>query len=120
MFIDYLFIIPILGALNVILINRENAKLCKRVGLLWSMLVMVYFIILLNGFYLNSSLHMYTESTWLAQYLVKVNWGPLIFSVDGISLYFIGLTILLVPTCILISWTSIKFMIKEFIVGLFS
>lgn len=119
MFIDYLFIIPILGALNVILINRENTKLCKRVGLLWSMLVMVYFIILLNGFYLNSSLHMYTESTWLAQYLVKVNWGPLIFSVDGISLYFIGLTILLVPTCILISWTSIKFMIKEFIVGLF-
>ena len=119
MYVSYLFIIPVLGALNVILINKENLNLCRKTGLFWAMLALIYFILLLNGFYLESTLHMYTQSNWLSQYLIKINWGPLIFSLDGISIYFIGLTILLIPTCILISWNSIKFMVKEFIVSLF-
>lgn len=41
--------------------------------------------------------------------------SPALFAVDGISVFFLILTALLTPICILISWGSIKFLIKEFL-----
>jgi NADH:ubiquinone oxidoreductase subunit 4 (subunit M) len=37
--------------------------------------------------------------------------------VDGISLFFVLLTTLLIFLCILISWTSVKTNIKEFLIA---
>ena len=42
-----------------------------------------------------------------------------IFGVDGISIWLIILTALLIPCCVLISFQSIKFLIKEFFLCLF-
>nr|QIN90374.1 NADH dehydrogenase subunit 4 [Relicanthus daphneae] len=39
-------------------------------------------------------------------------------AVDGISLFFLILTALLIPICILISWNSIKYLLKEFLLCL--
>ena len=44
--------------------------------------------------------------------------GYLVFGVDGISIFFIMLTALLIPICVLISWKSINFMVKEFLLCL--
>ena len=48
---------------------------------------------------------------------------PLLFNinftmgVDGISLFFILLTTLLIPLCLLVSWDSIKFNLKEYLIA---
>ncbi len=40
----------------------------------------------------------------------------LAFGIDGISLFFLVLTTMLIPICLLASWESIKFLVKEFFV----
>lgn len=41
-----------------------------------------------------------------------------VLGVDGVSIYFILLTALLVPICVLISLNSIRFLVKEFLICL--
>lgn len=57
------------------------------------------------------------------QLVQNLNWIPFvsmwqIIGIDGISLFFILLTTLLIPICILSSWESVKYMTKEFLVAL--
>ena len=57
------------------------------------------------------------------QMVQKLDWMPLsgtsfILGIDGISLFFILLTTLLIPICILSSWESVKHMTKEFVICL--
>jgi len=43
----------------------------------------------------------------------------MLFSTDGISLFFIGLSILLIPICIIMSRKAINYLKKEFLISLF-
>ena len=50
-----------------------------------------------------------------------VNWpgrSAIVFAVDGLSIYLVLLTALLVPICVLISWRSIVRLVKEFVLCL--
>ena len=50
-----------------------------------------------------------------------MNWsgsGAIVFAVDGLSIYLVLLTVLLVPICVLISWRSIVWMVKEYVLCL--
>jgi len=49
---------------------------------------------------------------WLDQVNINFNLG-----VDGISLFFVILTTLLVPLCLLASWDSIKIHVKEYLIA---
>jgi len=53
-----------------------------------------------------------TENTWISTLTLNLNLG-----VDGISLFFIILTTLLTTLCILTSWNSIKFNLKEYLIS---
>ena len=46
-----------------------------------------------------------------------MRWG--VFGVDGLSYCFLLLVILLLPICILVSWESIKCLVREFLICLF-
>lgn len=51
----------------------------------------------------------------------EINWsgsGAIVFAVDGLSIYFVVLTALLIPICMLISWLSIEWMVKEYVLCL--
>lgn len=51
----------------------------------------------------------------------QMNWsgsGAIVFAVDGLSIYLVLLTALLVPICVLISWRSIVWMVKEYVLCL--
>ena len=57
------------------------------------------------------------------QMVQKLDWMSLngtsfVLGIDSISLFFILLTTLLIPICILISWESVKHMTKEFVISL--
>lgn len=49
---------------------------------------------------------------------LEPGFGHVILGVDGISIFFIILTALLIPVCVLISLNSIRFLIKEFLLCL--
>ena len=60
-------------------------------------------------------LHIY----WLNKSL-SLNWGDVLLTVDGLSVFFISLSILLIPICILMSWEAIDKFKKEFLISLFT
>jgi len=53
-------------------------------------------------------------------HIVKFGWEnkSIVFGVDGISIYYILLTTILIPICILVSWESVKILIKEYLISL--
>ena len=113
MYIIILFLIPLLAITNLILINK-NSKNIFNISLLWSLLLLLYFMIffILDSKFLNFQFSL--KINWLI-----INWNNLIFSIDGISLFFIWLSIILIPICIIVSLKSIKTFKKEFNLLLF-
>jgi len=53
---------------------------------------------------------------WISR--LEPGFGLVVLGVDGVSIFFIILTALLIPICVLISLGSIRFMIKEFLLCL--
>jgi len=88
--------------------------------------------LLLKSIALNVSCFLYSISLFLwvffnksvgsFQFVSKSSWIPFLnlnfsLGIDGISLFFILLTTLLIFLCILISWTSVNANIKEFLIA---
>jgi proton-translocating NADH-quinone oxidoreductase chain M len=103
---------PIIGILLLLQISLCEIRLLKFVALNSACLSFIVSLILWGSF---------TKSTGFFQYLVKLSWFPLLtlnftLGVDGISLFFILLTTLLIPLCLLASWNSVKHSLKEFLI----
>ena len=65
---------------------------------------------------------LFQKSTGSFQFVVKFFWLPnlnlnLVFGIDGISLFFVFLTTLLIPLCLLTSWNSVNKNLKEFLIA---
>lgn len=63
----------------------------------------------------------FDKSTVKFQFLNKIVMFPLfnfnlIFGIDGVSLFFLLLTTLLIPICLLASWNTIYYNLKEFLI----
>lgn len=111
MILKCIFICLILGVIHIILIPREAGVRLKRVVLNWS-LVELELTLLLWGV---------LDGSGQFQAVIKFEWiplGPVVFAVDGVSIFFLILTALLTALSILISWESIKHLIKEFLLCL--
>lgn len=108
-----LSITPLLGALIILILPTQINKE-KEVGLIASLITFwISIIIWLNFDNGNSDFQM----------VQKLNWMPLsgtyfFLGIDGISLFFVLLTTLLIPICILSSWESVKHLTKEFLISL--
>lgn len=108
-----LSITPLLGALIILSLPAQLNKE-KEVGLIFSLITFwISIIVWLNFDNGNPDFQM----------VQKLNWMPLsgtyfFLGIDGISLFFVLLTTLLIPICILSSWESVKHLTKEFIISL--
>ena len=118
MYLKIFFIIPLFCLINLIFINRFNTKSLERISLIWSLILIIYFtfiIFIYNdfiSFQFNYKLSLsYKENS-------SFNLGSIILGLDGISIFFIGLSVLLIPICILMSTNSIKKLKKEFLICL--
>lgn len=114
--IIFLFSIPIISTLNILICNRKNSNI-NKIGLFWSIWTLIIFLVITLNFNEFFSFQYSLLNFWLP-INYNISWGNIIFNIDGISLVFIGLSIILIPICILISWNSIKFFKKEFIIFL--
>ena len=107
----YTSLIPLIGILLLFLVNSDEQKLSKIIALNFAALPFLIFILIWGGF---------KKSVGSFQFITKLLWIPLLnlnvtLGIDGISLFFLLLSSLLIPLCILISWNSIQFNLKEYL-----
>ena len=107
-----LLFIPLMGVLLLLLVSYKNTNLLKIIALFISSLNFLLSIIVWIFF---------DRSTGDFQFVNKILWAPnlninLLLGVDGISLFFIILTTLLIFLCLLSSWNSINHNLKEYLI----
>ena len=107
----YILISPLVGILLVFLSNNKNIS--KFIALNFSFIPFIGFLVVWICFQKSSSNF---------QFLTKIFWLPslnlnLTLGIDGISLFFLLLTTLLIPICIFISWNSIIYKVEEYLIA---
>ena len=107
--------IPILGILFMSLIRANNANAernLKQTALWISFLNFIASLALLFSFDLNNPEFQFVENYFWLDSSISYHLG-----VDGISILLIVLTTLLLPICILASYDSIQFAVKEYLIS---
>ena len=111
------YLILFIGILNVMGVSREKKNLLKKRALEWSLALFFSALVFWSGFDGEGHFQFFSLVEW--NIFSILDWGPIVFAVDGVSLVFLLLTTFLIPICILISQKSIKFLFKEFLLCLF-
>lgn len=109
----YTLLFPIFGIVLLLFTPSKKIKLMKLIALT-SVSLSFTTSLLVWGFFQNA--------VGSFQFVVKLFWFPnlninFILGVDGISLFFLLLTTLLIPLCLLTSWNSVSTNIKEFLIA---
>lgn len=105
--------IPLYAAIYLLFIDSKNVEHMKKVALGASMFTFVLSLGLWILFDRSTAVFQFREYwQWIDQVNINFNLG-----VDGISLFFVLLTTLLVPLCLLASWDSIKIHVKEYLIA---
>lgn len=105
-----LLLIPLIGLFLVLILpSGKNGNISKLIGLYTTLLNIIVTINLLIKFNANNGNF---------QFLTNINFlWPINFGIDGISLFFIVLTAILMPICLIISDTKIIIQNKLFILS---
>lgn len=108
--------LPLLGALFIMFIpngEEDVAARNARFVALWTTLITfaISLILWIDFDYTTADFQFVEKNAWLGG-IASYHMG-----VDGISVLFIVLTTLLMPACILASWTSIKKRVKEYMIA---
>lgn len=111
--IIFILIFPLFGILLLIIIPYKQEKLLKFVALN-SVCLSFTFSLLLWIFF--------QKSRGNFQFALNLSWVPFFnfdisLGIDGISLFFVLLTTLLIPLCLLASWNSINSNLKGFLIA---
>nr|YP_448627.1 NADH dehydrogenase subunit 4 [Fucus vesiculosus]AAR29321.1 NADH dehydrogenase subunit 4 [Fucus vesiculosus] len=116
MLLNSLFFILILGILGLIIIPSSSKLILRQYSLFTTTLVFILSLFLWLGFDQSTPKFQFiTDSLWLP--LANIN---LILGVDGISLFFVLLTTLIFPLCLLASWTFNKGDLKTYLISFLS
>jgi len=105
--------IPLIGILVLIFVKPTAHKKLKLLSLHFSSIPFIIFLVVWGGF---------NKSIGTFQFVTKLFWIPALnlnitLGIDGISLFFLLLTTLLIPLCILISWNSIHSNLKGYLIS---
>nr|WQF69590.1 NADH dehydrogenase subunit 4 [Pleonosporium sp.] len=101
----------IIGIIGISFTNSTNFVLLKRISLnITSLNLLISLLLWL----------LFDTKTGTFQFCTTLKWIPLLnlhytIGIDGISLFFLILTTFLVYICILISWNSVVFFLKEYL-----
>ena len=106
-------VLPLIGALLLLLVPSKNSRILKLIALNFSSLPLVGSLFL--WFFFKDFLGQFqfvTKLYWFSFLNINVALG-----IDGISLFFLILTTLLIPICILLSWSSVKKDLREYLIA---
>ncbi len=107
-----LIFLPLAGALLLLLFKNE--EMCRRVALVFTSVVALLSLNLLFGFDSTTAKFQFVEMTpWIEAFNINYTVG-----VDGISILLVLLTALIMPFCVLASWTYIQKRVQVFMICL--
>ena len=107
---------PIIGVFLIFLMSSKWEEIMKIFAFSFSLVTLLESIWLWLLFDESTSKFQFMVSyQWLESYNISATLG-----VDGISLFLILLTTLLIPLCLLVSWESVKHSVKEYLICFFN
>lgn len=109
MTLSFLLIIPLVGAVLVVLIPRDREELSKWLALAVSLLNLLVSLPLYFGFEARAGYQFEEFAAWIPSLNINYHVG-----IDGLSLFLVLLTTFLSVISILSSWTAITTQIKEY------
>jgi NADH-quinone oxidoreductase subunit M len=108
--------LPLVGAAFIVLMRGDEhavARNAKWAALLTSLITFGLSILLWTGFDANSADFQFVEkAAWFPSLHISYTMG-----IDGISLFFVLLSTLLTPICIISSWEAIHSRVKEYMLA---
>ncbi|WP_372000324.1 NADH-quinone oxidoreductase subunit M [Tistrella mobilis] len=108
--------LPLIGAGFILLIRGDEATVARNarsVALWTSVITFLISLLLWTGFDSSTAAFQFVEKAeWFPGYGIDYHLG-----IDGISLWFVLLTTLLIPICVLASWESITRRVKEYMIA---
>lgn len=108
-----LVFIPLIGAFTVLFYSSKSIHTIRKCGLFFTFLLFVLSLLLFVFFDRNSVRFQFIfDFVWASSSNLNLSLG-----IDGISIFFVLLTTLLVPICLLASWDSITKNYKEYVVA---
>lgn len=108
----YTSLLPFLG-IFALLVPNSSDKTLKQLALGFSSAPALLYLIVLGGFKNFWGGFQYTTNVlWLPSLNLNVSMG-----VDGISLFFVLLTVVLIPLCFLISWNSVTTNLRQYLIS---
>jgi NADH-quinone oxidoreductase subunit M len=111
-----MMLIPLLGVLFIMTIRGEKEatyRNARYVTLYTSIFTFALSVFMLARFDPDVSGFQFMEQAdWLPEAGISYQLG-----IDGISLFFVLLTAFLVPVCIIASWSSVKYRVKEYMIA---
>ncbi|MFO1155904.1 MAG: NADH-quinone oxidoreductase subunit M [Rhodospirillales bacterium] len=115
-FLSLVTFLPLLGAAFIMVIRGEPdvvARNARNVALLTSCATFVLSLGIWFNFDAGTADFQFEErAVWMPAFNIAYHMG-----VDGISMPFVLLSTLLIPVCILASWTSVTMRVKEYMVS---
>jgi len=112
--LSLMIFIPLFGAFFISLIDGDERtvnKNTKMVAMWTSIVVFILSIFVWVSFPESSGFHFVEEVSLFSSLGISYRLG-----IDGISMLFVVLSAFLIPICILASWKSIKFRVKEYMI----
>jgi NADH-quinone oxidoreductase subunit M len=108
--------LPLLGVALILILRGDEAATTRNarwIALWTSLVVMVLSLVLWADFDTNSANFQFVEQgVWLPGLHIAYHMG-----IDGISLFFVLLSTILTPICVVASWTAITNRVKEYMIA---
>lgn len=111
--LSFILIFPLIGVFSLSIIPSSNKKLLRYIAFSCSCATFIISLFLLVFF---------NKSIGTFQFVEKLLWVPVLninfpLGVDGLSIFFVVLTTLLIPICLLASWSSIQINLKNYLIA---
>jgi NADH-quinone oxidoreductase subunit M len=114
--LSVIIFLPFIGALFILVMKGSEATIAnnaRNVALWISFLTFALSLVLWVNFDVGQLSYQYVEnSNWIKDMGIQYHLG-----IDGISLFFVLLTTFLTPLCILASWESVSFRMREYMMA---
>ena len=114
--LSILIILPLVGAAFILIVRGDPevvARNARGVALWTSLITFLLSLMLWYWFDASDAGFQFEENVaWIEAFKIRYHVG-----IDGISLFFILLTTLLTPICVLASWESITERVKEYMIA---
>ncbi len=108
--------LPLVGAALIFIVSgrsEHTARNARAIALWTSLLVFLLSLLLWLYFDPNNGGFQFVEKApWVPTFNISYHMG-----IDGISLFFVLLSTLLTPVCVLASWESIETRVKEYMIA---